>query len=106
MTPADASAAPDWSFRADEAARSVTGLFGQRLWLLPGTHIGAIGLHWPISTTHTVTSAVLGAGTNQRYTATNRRLVLRILAFWALTPLVTAAAAFVLELALSPLAGL
>jgi PiT family inorganic phosphate transporter len=68
--------------------------------------VGAIGLHWPISTTHTVTSAVLGAGTNQRYTATNRRLVLRILAFWALTPLVTAAAAFVLELALSPLAGL
>lgn len=68
--------------------------------------VGAIGLHWPISTTHTVTAAVLGAGTNQRYTATNRRLVLRILAFWTLTPLVTAAAAFVLELALSPLAGL
>lgn len=68
--------------------------------------VGAIGLHWPISTTHTVTAAVLGAGMNQRYTATNRRLVLRILAFWTLTPLVTAAAAFVLELALSPLAGL
>lgn len=68
--------------------------------------VGAIGLHWPISTTHTVTAAVLGAGTNQKYTATNRRLVLRVLAFWTLTPLVTAAAAFVLELALSPLAGL
>lgn len=42
MTPAAASAAPNWSFRADEAARSVTRLFGQRLFFLPGTHIGAI----------------------------------------------------------------
>lgn len=67
--------------------------------------VGAIGLHWPISTTHTVTSAALGAGTNQGYAATNRRLVLRILAFWGLTPVLTAAVAFVLELALSPLAG-
>lgn len=67
--------------------------------------VGAIGLHWPVSSTHTVTSAVLGAGANQSYAGTNRRLVLRVLAFWALTPLVTAAAAFVLELALSPLTG-
>ena len=41
MTRADTSA-PNWSFRADEAARSVTRLFGQRLLFLPGTHIGAI----------------------------------------------------------------
>jgi len=41
MTRADASA-PNWSFRADEAARSVTRLFGQRLFFLPGTHIAAI----------------------------------------------------------------
>ena len=41
MTRADASAAPNWSFRADEAARSVTRLFGQRLFFLPGTHIAA-----------------------------------------------------------------
>jgi PiT family inorganic phosphate transporter len=68
--------------------------------------VGAIGLHWPVSTTHTVTAAVLGAGANQGYAATNRRLVLRILAFWTLTPLVTAAVAFVLELALSPLSNL
>ena len=40
MTRADTSA-PNWSFRADEAARSVTRLFGQRLLFLPGTHIGA-----------------------------------------------------------------
>lgn len=68
--------------------------------------VGAIGLHWPISTTHTVTTAVLGAGTNQGFPATNRRVVMRVLAFWVLTPIVTAAAAFVLELALSPLAEL
>ena len=42
MTPADIPTAPNWSFRADEAARSVTRLFGQRLLFLPGTHIAAI----------------------------------------------------------------
>ncbi len=41
MTRPDTSA-PNWSFRADEAARSVTRLFGQRLFFLPGTHIAAI----------------------------------------------------------------
>jgi len=42
MTAAAHSPAPNWSFRADEAARSVTRLFGQRLFFLPGTHIAAI----------------------------------------------------------------
>lgn len=43
MTAPDAAAAPaDWSARADEAARSVTRTFGQRLVFLPGTHIAAI----------------------------------------------------------------
>ena len=42
MTPAENSTTPNWSFRADEAARSVTRLFGQRLFFLPGTHIAAI----------------------------------------------------------------
>ena len=65
--------------------------------------VGAIGLHLPLSTTHTVTSAVLGAGTNQNFSVTNRPMVLRILGFWVLTPIVTAAVAFVLQLALSPL---
>jgi PiT family inorganic phosphate transporter len=68
--------------------------------------VGAIGLHWPISTTHTVTAATLSAGANQSFPVTNRRLVIRILAFWVLTPVATAAAAFVLQLALSPVAGL
>ncbi len=66
---------------------------------------GAVGLHWPVSTTHTVTAAVLGAGSNQHFPAVNRAVVLRILGYWALTPVVTATGAFVLQLALSPLAG-
>jgi PiT family inorganic phosphate transporter len=67
--------------------------------------IGAIGLHWPISTTHTVTSGVLGAGENQHVSGTHRRLVVQILSLWVLTPAATAAGAFVLALALSPLTG-
>ena len=43
---------------------------------------------------------------NQGFPATNSRVVIRILVFWVLTPILTAAAAFVLQLALSPLAGL
>ncbi|MFF2314744.1 glycoside hydrolase family 76 protein [Arthrobacter sp. NPDC058097] len=49
MTQQDADATPGaapapataWAERADEAARSVTHLFGQRLFFLPGTHIAA-----------------------------------------------------------------
>lgn len=54
MTQPDADATPDaatkppaaapatvWAERADQAARSVTHLFGQRLFFLPGTHIAA-----------------------------------------------------------------
>jgi PiT family inorganic phosphate transporter len=66
--------------------------------------VGAIGLHWPVSTTHTVTSSVLGAGENQDFSVTNRKLVIRIVGLWVLTPAATAAGAFVLALAMSPLA--
>jgi PiT family inorganic phosphate transporter len=66
--------------------------------------VGAIGLHWPLSTTHTVTSSVLGAGENQDFSVTNRKLVIRIVGLWVLTPAATAAGAFVLALAMSPLA--
>lgn len=65
--------------------------------------IGAIGLHLPVSTTHAVTSAALGAGVTQKFSSTNRRLVFRIMGYWLLTPVVTAALAFVIELAMSPL---
>ncbi|MDI2036056.1 inorganic phosphate transporter [Paenarthrobacter nitroguajacolicus] len=68
--------------------------------------IGAIGFQLPLSTTHTLTASVLGGGVNQRFHTINRRLVRRILLFWLVTPLVTAAAAFILELAFSPLTRL
>ncbi|VXC37121.1 Fructose-bisphosphate aldolase [Arthrobacter sp. 9AX] len=45
MTAADAAPPIDWHERANAAARSVTALFGRRLFFLPGTHLGAI--HWP-----------------------------------------------------------
>ncbi|MFE4834990.1 glycoside hydrolase family 76 protein [Arthrobacter sp. NPDC056691] len=41
VTPDAAEPATAWAERADEAARSVTHLFGQRLFFLPGTHIAA-----------------------------------------------------------------
>ena len=87
--------------RMDPLRGSVAQLFSSAILL-----VGAIGLHWPISTTHTVTSAVLGSGSNQRFPATNRKVVIRVLLFWVLTPLATAAVAFVLALSLSPLADL
>ncbi|MCU1516365.1 MAG: phosphate/sulfate permease [Pseudarthrobacter sp.] len=65
--------------------------------------VGAIGFHLPVSTTHTVTAGVLGAGENQNFSVTNRKLVIQILGYWLLTPAATAALAFVLALALSPL---
>ncbi|HSN34928.1 MAG TPA: inorganic phosphate transporter [Arthrobacter sp.] len=85
--------------RMDPLRGSVAQLLSSAILL-----VGAVGLHWPISTTHAVTSAVLGAGANQGFPATNRKVVIRVLMFWLMTPLVTAAAAFVLALSLSPLA--
>ena len=87
--------------RMDPLRGSVAQLFSSAILL-----VGAIGLHWPISTTHTVTSAVLGAGSNQGFAAVNRKVVIRVLTFWAVTPAVTAAVAFVLALSLSPLTKL
>lgn len=65
---------------------------------------GAIGLHMPLSTTHTVTAAIVGAGANQRFSATNGRMLLRISGAWVATPLVCAGLGAVFFLALSPLA--
>jgi PiT family inorganic phosphate transporter len=64
---------------------------------------GALGLHWPLSTTHTVVTSVLGAGASQDYSAVNGRLLVRLVRFWLITPLTTAFLAFVFTLALSPL---
>ncbi|WP_457972601.1 glycoside hydrolase family 76 protein [Arthrobacter sp. D1-17] len=39
--PGEATTPHDWADRANEAARSVTRMFGQRLFFLPGTHLAA-----------------------------------------------------------------
>lgn len=67
---------------------------------------GSLGLHWPLSTTHTVVSSVLGAGANQDSAAVNGTLVVRLIRFWLLTPLTTAALGFILGLAFAPLKDL
>jgi predicted alpha-1,6-mannanase (GH76 family) len=47
-TPAPGNREPvDWQDRANQAARSATSRFGQRLLFLPGTHLGAVT--WPSS---------------------------------------------------------
>ena len=65
--------------------------------------IGAISLHMPLSSTHTMTSAIVGAGASQRTAAVNRPMVFRILAIWFSTAPATALMAAIFFLALSPL---
>ena len=63
---------------------------------------GSLGLHWPLSTTHTVVASVLGAGANQDFAAVNGPLVVRLIRFWLLTPLTTAVLGFIFGLAFEP----
>ena len=65
--------------------------------------VGAIGLHMPLSTTHTVTAAVVGAGSNQRFAAINGRVMARIAGAWVATPVACVLLGAVFFLALSPL---
>lgn len=65
--------------------------------------LGAIGLHLPLSTTHTVTAGIIGAGVGQPFAATDRRTWLHILLAWLATPAATAVVGAVFYLALSPI---
>ncbi len=65
--------------------------------------IGALILHVPLSSTHTMTSAIVGAGANERFVSVRRPRVLRILLVWLGTAPATALLGAVLFLALSPL---
>ncbi|WP_255769167.1 inorganic phosphate transporter [Pseudarthrobacter sulfonivorans] len=86
--------------RIDPLRGSVSQTFSALMLL-----VGAIALQLPLSTTHTVTASALGAGENQHFAVTNRKLVMEILGLWVLTPVAAAAVAFVFALALSPLTG-
>lgn len=65
--------------------------------------VGAISLQMPLSSTHTMTSAIVGAGVNQRFAALRVRQVLKVLAVWVLTAAATALLGGILFLALRPL---
>lgn len=63
--------------------------------------VGSLGL--PLSTSLVAASAIMGAGSNQRFATVNWRQFLRIFIYWAVTPLAAGGAAAVFTLALSPL---
>ncbi|WP_026549678.1 inorganic phosphate transporter [Arthrobacter sp. Br18] len=65
--------------------------------------VGAISLEMPLSSTHTMTSAIIGAGANQRFATVHRPELARVLAVWLGTAPVTALLGGILFLALSPL---
>ena len=48
-------------------------------------YVMAIGLHAPVSTTHTMTSAVMGAGATKRFSAVRWGVARGILVAWVLT---------------------
>lgn len=66
--------------------------------------VGSIGLHMPISTTHAVTAAIAGAGANQRFAATNGKVLGKIALAWLATPVACLVLGALFFLALSPLA--
>ncbi|THJ65160.1 inorganic phosphate transporter [Arthrobacter echini] len=65
--------------------------------------IGAVLLHVPLSSTHAMTSAIVGAGANEPFASVRRPRVARILLSWLVTAPATALLGAVLFLALSPL---
>lgn len=65
--------------------------------------VGGLYLHMPLSSTHTMTSAIVGAGANQRYATVRGRVVRSVLLVWITTAPVTALLAAILYLAMSPL---
>lgn len=65
--------------------------------------IGAISLHMPLSSTHTMAAAIVGSGANQRFASVQRPWVIRILVVWLGTAPATALLGAVFFLALSPL---
>jgi PiT family inorganic phosphate transporter len=65
--------------------------------------VGAFAFRLPISSTQAVTAGLVGAGTYHPYTSVNWSTALRLVRYWVATPVLCAAAAAVLTLAISPL---
>jgi PiT family inorganic phosphate transporter len=66
--------------------------------ILTASHFGA-----PISTTHTVSSAIMGVGVSRRLSAVRWRVVGNVVGAWLLTLPVAAAIAYVCAIVLSRL---
>ncbi|EMY33239.1 low-affinity inorganic phosphate transporter Pit [Arthrobacter crystallopoietes BAB-32] len=66
-------------------------------------YLGALALHMPLSSTHTMASAILGAGANQRFGTVRWRVAQRVLLTWVVTALASALMGATLYLALDPL---
>jgi PiT family inorganic phosphate transporter len=70
-----------------------------------GVILGASSLGMPVSTTHVITSSILGVGLSKRISAVNWTVAQRILVAWVLTIPASAAVAFAAYLLLNPFLG-
>jgi PiT family inorganic phosphate transporter len=70
-----------------------------------GVILGAAAFGLPTSTTHVITSAILGVGLSKRMSAVNWTIAYRILTAWVLTIPASAFVAFVTYMVLSPFLG-
>jgi PiT family inorganic phosphate transporter len=70
-----------------------------------GVILGASSIGMPVSTTHVITSTILGVGLSKRISAVNWTVAQRILVAWVLTIPASAAVAFAAYLLLSPFLG-
>lgn len=70
-----------------------------------GVILGAAAFGLPTSTTHVITSAILGVGLSKRMSAVNWAIAYRILTAWVLTIPASAFVAFVTYMVLSPFLG-
>lgn len=70
-----------------------------------GVIMGASSIGMPVSTTHVITSAILGVGLSKRLTAVNWNVAGRILVAWVLTIPASAIMAGMTYLVLSPFLG-
>ena len=70
-----------------------------------GVILGASAFGMPTSTTHVITSTILGVGLSKRLTAVNWNVAQRILMAWVLTIPASAIVAFITYVTLSPFLG-
>ena len=70
-----------------------------------GVILGASAIGMPTSTTHVITSAILGVGLSKRMSAVNWGIAYRILVAWVLTIPASAIMAYVTYMVMSPVLG-